>query len=364
MRSEDAGSTWTVDIPICTTPSVHHESGDHFDVTARGSNVAVVCAGGGGDVVLARSTDFGLSWTESIIYDIDETLQTPDELVPDGSCGVIFDGDNNPHVVWGNYLSPGDESNLLYSLDAGIMYWSEATGIDTIAMSLQDTTLCEPSGREGNYISGPDIGVDSLGGIYVIYSQMIPERDTAGNCNEHVYAVGSHDRGLTWSDETDITPGSGFDASFPSLADFVNENLHIVYNCDPFAGNAVQGNHEQVQVAIMYLQVPASDFVGVEEENDGVPRSFQLEQNYPNPFNPETAISYQLSAVSRVMLKVYDVLGREIETLVDEEEEPGAHTVRWDASRYSSGVYIYRLQAISSDGIQRILEARKLVLLR
>ena len=76
-----------------------------------------------------------------------------------------------------------------------------------------------------------------------------------------------------------------------------------------------------------------------------LPGQYVLEQNYPNPFNPTTSISYQLSAHSFVTLKVYDVLGREISTLVNQMCAPGSHTVRWDASTLSSGVYFYKLEA-------------------
>ena len=75
-----------------------------------------------------------------------------------------------------------------------------------------------------------------------------------------------------------------------------------------------------------------------------MPTSYSLKQNFPNPFNPTTVISYQLSANSFVMLKVFDVLGREIATLVNERQEPGSCRVTWNASSFPSGVYFYRLQ--------------------
>ncbi|MGB2869266.1 MAG: family 10 glycosylhydrolase [Bacteroidota bacterium] len=75
------------------------------------------------------------------------------------------------------------------------------------------------------------------------------------------------------------------------------------------------------------------------------PEAFALYQNFPNPFNPATAISYQLSTVSNVTLKVYDVLGREVRVLVDGIDGPGYHRVQFDGSGLSSGVYFYRLIA-------------------
>lgn len=74
-----------------------------------------------------------------------------------------------------------------------------------------------------------------------------------------------------------------------------------------------------------------------------VPDEFKLEQNFPNPFNPATTIQYQLPVESRVMLKVYDILGREVVTLVNERQEAGYKEIKFNGSRFSSGVYIYRL---------------------
>lgn len=82
--------------------------------------------------------------------------------------------------------------------------------------------------------------------------------------------------------------------------------------------------------------------VGVENQ---IPLEFDLKQNYPNPFNPSTVISYHIPAVSHVSLKVYDILAREVATLVDEEKSPGIYRVRFDGSGLASSVYFYRLKA-------------------
>jgi 5-hydroxyisourate hydrolase-like protein (transthyretin family) len=75
------------------------------------------------------------------------------------------------------------------------------------------------------------------------------------------------------------------------------------------------------------------------------PKEFKLEQNYPNPFNPSTVISYQLPVISKVTLKVYDILGSEVKTLVNEEQEAGYKELQFNGSNFASGMYVYRLQA-------------------
>ena len=92
------------------------------------------------------------------------------------------------------------------------------------------------------------------------------------------------------------------------------------------------------------------------------PKTFELFQNFPNPFNPTTVISYQLPMGSRVKLKVYNLLGQEITTLIDQEEPVGYHEATFDANRYSSGMYVYRMTALGPDGEHHVLQHRMLLL--
>jgi hypothetical protein len=112
------------------------------------------------------------------------------------------------------------------------------------------------------------------------------------------------------------------------------------------------------------LATPFSSFTlnliptGVEENQMQIPTRFALEQNYPNPFNPSTTISFDLPKQSFVSLKVFDLIGREVATVVCEELQGGNYTRQWNAANVSSGVYFYRLQAGT------FTETKKLILLK
>ncbi len=84
--------------------------------------------------------------------------------------------------------------------------------------------------------------------------------------------------------------------------------------------------------------------VGIEQEANEIPASFNLHQNYPNPFNTSTIIQFTLPRTSFVVLRIFNILGQEVETLVTEQLREGAHTVTWKANNVPTGIYICRLQ--------------------
>jgi hypothetical protein len=92
------------------------------------------------------------------------------------------------------------------------------------------------------------------------------------------------------------------------------------------------------------------------------PDKFEVYQNFPNPFNPTTAISYQLSAVSRVSLKIFNLLGQEVASLVDGDRLAGYHQEMWDATRCASGVYVYQLIATDDKGQKQVARKRMMML--
>ena len=96
----------------------------------------------------------------------------------------------------------------------------------------------------------------------------------------------------------------------------------------------------------------------VSSESDMVPLEFKLDQNYPNPFNPQTTIIYHMPNRAAVRIIIYNLAGKEVETLVDDVVDPGDHSVVWNAGHFASGVYLYKIIAES------FVDSKKMVILK
>ena len=124
----------------------------------------------------------------------------------------------------------------------------------------------------------------------------------------------------------------------------------------PFIG-ITQNSSKVNSVGFWYLATHTV-MTDVDETSSSVPVEFRLEQNYPNPFNPTTTIQFALPKRSEVKLKIYDLLGREVATLLDKELQPGEYKVNFEAQGLQSGIYFYRIEASG------FVQTRKLTLLK
>ncbi len=149
----------------------------------------------------------------------------------------------------------------------------------------------------------------------------------------------------------------------PDYLGFDPFDIPLLYMNDLEAGISVfgQGNPtlNPIKLFLLHFQFASNDDIYSDMD-------FFLGQNYPNPFNPSTKISWQSPVSSWQTLKVYDVLGNEVTTLVDEFRDAGRYEIIFDASRLSSGIYFYRLQAVvpSTSSGQGFVETKKMILLR
>ena len=171
--------------------------------------------------------------------------------------------------------------------------------------------------------------------------------------------------GSTWTNlpgrYTTIVSGQ---PSYTAIKHWVNEQINlnayiglkirIRFNFITDSGVPGDGFYFDNFRVVNYKDVPTS----VSQTSSIIPAEFKLHQNYPNPFNPNTVISYQLAVSSYAKLKVYDILGNEITTLVNEKQNAGSYSAVFDASNYPSGIYYYKLEAGSFS------EVRKMILLK
>jgi hypothetical protein len=113
-------------------------------------------------------------------------------------------------------------------------------------------------------------------------------------------------------------------------------------------------NESPAYQALLWFGIPIM-ITDVEQVGNGVPEVYSLSQNYPNPFNPSTTIDFAIPEASRVILKIYDVLGREVATLLNSEKPAGNYQVNFDASDLASGLYVYTINAGSFTSTKKMM---------
>ena len=134
-----------------------------------------------------------------------------------------------------------------------------------------------------------------------------------------------------------IPPGGVVSNSSLFAVEYI-DSLFQLHNCFNFKVEVMSENWTYWKDSLQVV-------VGVEEEFNNAPTEFLLSQNYPNPFNGTSTIKYSIPKSSQVSLKIFNTLGEEIETLVNEEKPVGTYELNWNAANLPSGVYFYRLQA-------------------
>ena len=118
--------------------------------------------------------------------------------------------------------------------------------------------------------------------------------------------------------------------------------IELVGNILYINESGLQGNNNSPKLWAVTLP---SSITGIAEETNQLPVKFELEQNYPNPFNPTTKITFSLPKTNFVIIKVYDLLGRQVATLINKNKPAGNYTVEFNASKLTSGIYFYRMES-------------------
>ena len=131
--------------------------------------------------------------------------------------------------------------------------------------------------------------------------------------------------------------------------------LDLDYVFESFNGTHGSEWLNRAPIALRFLDSVINKTTGVIEDNSNIVSEYNLFQNYPNPFNPATTIRYSVPKTSKVQIKIFDVLGNEIGTLVNEEKPAGAYEITWDAANLPSGVYFYQIKAREFTGTKKMI---------
>ncbi|MCS7012284.1 MAG: T9SS type A sorting domain-containing protein [Chloroherpetonaceae bacterium] len=180
------------------------------------------------------------------------------------------------------------------------------------------------------------IGLERIGGV-MIYNITSP------TAPRFVAYINNRNFGVTPSASTVLVGAAAGPVAADRVGDLGAEGLLFI------PGNLSPNNRPLLVVAnevsgtVTTIQLSA--VASVERLPDAMPHGFALEQNYPNPFNPTTHIKYSLPQTAQVSLKVFDILGREVATLVSARQAAGVYVATFNAANLPSGMYFYRLQA-------------------
>ncbi len=208
-----------------------------------------------------------------------------------------------------------------------------------------------PGGQVGVYYNASLVA----GGIFDGLGVMSFDNGTHGTINvkypDVINGINGGINCLAYSGVASSTAGISFEGIFPggtSAGKVVNLGIPFETFYPDSARNAMMSH------VLSFFDTPTT----VSRANQTTPKQFSLEQNFPNPFNPATRVRFTIANAGFVQLKVFDILGREVATLVNERKTPGTYDVNFDASMLSSGTYIYRLDS------EHFSESRMMTLLK
>ncbi len=288
-------------------------------VIALGNNVILAGTYGG----ISRSTDNGATWNQTSVTDLVNA----------------FTRDMNGNIYAGiNGLGP----------------------VDAVSISTDDGSSWTSIGLNGYVVNSLMIG---------LYNKLF------AGCFYDYGLFSSTDQGKIWAPPA-LNNNNILSLTINKSGDlFAGTDVNGVFESMDNGTNWVQQNNNLSDLDILSLAVDnngilfAGPYAGgvfragsaptaVKNIHPNLPTSYNLSQNYPNPFNPSTIISYQLPVSSKVVLKIYDLLGRDVATLVDDRQHAGNYSVKFNAGNLSSGIYFYRLIA---GGFNQV---KKLVLLK
>ena len=222
-----------------------------------------------------------------------------------------------------------------------------------------------PAWGSGIYSAAIDNAID--GAMYLVYytktDEIVNEIDSTVWNDANIVGSFSADNGMTWSDAeyVTMTVDGEYDEIDPHMHRVAeNGTVYILYQIPDYDVLTVPGDApspEDYMNRVYFMEHQFSP-VSVEDDYVALPNTASLNQNFPNPFNPSTQISFNMPASGLAKLTVFDILGRQVVSLIDGQINAGQHKISFDGSTYPSGAYFYELEV---DGYR---EVKKMLLMK
>ncbi len=292
---------------------------------------------------------------QGTIYSIGRYADTA--YISPGSTGPVL-----PHLINDFFIQKMDAS--------GNLLWVKGMGSnkqdDALCMSVDDTGNVYITGYSSGLSSGSDYATIKYNSSGV--QQWLQTYNGPGNAGEDAYSILLDAAGNIYI--TGSSAGSGTDYDYATVkynpsgaqqwvlryngsGNSYDESRNLAIDT---SGNVyVAGTSRGSNTARDYATIKYSQTIGIQNIGSEIPESYSLSQNYPNPFNPKTNIGLRIADFGFVSLKVYDITGKEIAVLVNQEMSAGVYNVDFDASNLSSGTYFYSMETAGFRDVKKMV---------
>jgi photosystem II stability/assembly factor-like uncharacterized protein len=356
-----------------------------------------------------RTTNSGLQWDTTTIdtSDLEAVYKYDENTAFLSSLGAVFKTTNRglsftkyqtfSRTYWDDICFPDENTGYVVSKYRIVDKTTDGgnTWVNVLPFHSQDYfTICFVNSNTG-FIGGGRILKTTNGGTSwdTVFTGILPYYHTnkiaylngvlysVGNKSSNNYYIGviakSTDLGQSWSADSiqnvfefyDITipsPNVRYVLGTSSIYKSINNSPWVAYNIFTSSGwkssitflNNDTGFVSTYYGGILKTTNGGGTPIGILPGQNEIPASFSLSQNYPNPFNPTTIVSYSLPKNTHVTIKVYDLLGRLVKQLVNENKSPGKYSVSFDGTDFASGVYFYTIET------PEFTQSKKMVLLK
>jgi len=376
MRTEDGGLNWSMQDPGITNVLFSNDSYTYTDKRGTTNVVQFACGENG---VILKSDNSGLNWsilnagtTENLNY---VTIRNESEVYVCGNNGtllvsydlgetwspILTGTEENLRMIalmsdnpYSNKRIPvivGENGLILVSMDLGTTWTPAVSDVTTNlnAVIFADGQVVVAAGDEGQIIKSIDGGLTwvrmNSGTTLNIYSLKYVSNENKQDIvasAENGLVLMSSDLGDNWTSIQTPTTNDLFSVSF-GTSDFgitTGENGTELYTIDG---------------GMTWVESLANNSLSTVKKE-----KIELSQNYPNPFNPSTVISYAINDNASVNIKIYDMTGREVRTLVNSFQNAGTYSVNFNASNLASGIYFYVLRV--NTGVNEITKTMRMIL--